>query len=83
MGPPYLSDLLLFKLVPLDHRASLDGPTAPVVDHPLLAQQVGLLLRLGALHRLFVPGQMLQLLLFGYPRVLSHLLRKQQTQSIF
>ena len=70
----YLSQLLLFKLVPPDQTPAFEGPAAPVVDQSLLGQQMSFLLSLRALHCFFVPGQTLLLLLLGCTRIFAHLL---------
>ena len=80
----YLSQLLLFKLLLPEQTPAFEGPAAPVVDQPLLGQQVSFLLGLRALHCFFVPGQTLLLLLLGCARVFTHLLngnRNTDTQE--
>lgn len=74
MKSHYLSQLLLLKLMPSDQAPAFEGPAAPVVDQPLLGQQMSFLLSLRALHCFFVPGQTLLLLLLGCARVFIHLL---------
>lgn len=70
----HLSQLLLFKLMPPDETPAFQGPAAPVIDQPLLGQEMSFLLSLRALHCFFVPGQTLLLLLLGCTSVLIHLL---------
>lgn len=77
----YLSQLLLFKLMLPDQTPAFQGPAAPVVDQPLLGQQMSFLLSLGALYCFFVPGQTLLLLLLGCARVFIHLLEIQITEK--
>lgn len=76
MHPPHLAYLLLLQVVPLDHDFALESAAVPVVEDPLLAQQMGLLLGLRVLHVLLVLGQTLLLLLLGCAVVFIHLLRK-------
>lgn len=54
--PPHLSDLFLFQVVPLNHDFALEGTAIPVIENPLLGQEMGLLLSLGMLHILLVLG---------------------------
>lgn len=82
MHPPHLSDLLLLQVVPLNHDSALKGAAVPVVENPLLGQEVGLLFGLGMLHVLLVLGQTLLLLLLGCAMVLVHLLRQGQSRGI-
>lgn len=79
--PPHLSDLFLLCVVPLNHDFALEGATVPVIENPLLGQELGLLLSLGVLHVLLVLGQTLLLLLFGCAVVLVHLLRRGQSSK--
>lgn len=82
MRLPHLSDLFLFQVVPLNHYFALEGAAVPVVEYPLLGQEVGLLLSLGMLHVLLVLGQTLLLLLLGCAMVLVHLLRREQRNNV-
>lgn len=81
VAPPYLSDLLLLHVVPLNHDFALEGATVPVVEDPLLCQEVRLLLGLGMLHVLLVLGQTLLFLLFGCAVVFVHLLKCEKSSQ--
>lgn len=78
---PHLSDLLLFKVVSLDHNFTLKRTTVPVKVDSLLGQEEGLFLGLGMLHVLLVLGQTLLLLLLRCAVVLVHLLLSVQLIS--
>lgn len=82
MHPLHLSDLFLFQVVPLNHDFALEGTAVPVVEYPLLGQEVGLLLGLGMLHVLLVLGQALLLLLLGCAMILVHLLGRRQRNNV-
>lgn len=71
----HLPYLLLLQVVSLDDDLALEGPAVAIVEHPLLGQQLGLLLSLRVLHILLVLGQSLLLLFLGCAVVLAHLLR--------
>lgn len=59
----------------LNHDFALEGAAVPVVENPLLGQELGLLLSLGMLHVILVLGQTLLFLLLGCAVVLVHFLR--------
>lgn len=66
----------------LNHDFAFEGAAVPVIEDPLLGQEVGLLLGLGMLHVLLVLGQTLLLLLLRCAMVLIHLLRKEQRNCV-
>lgn len=66
----------------LNHDFALESAAVPVVENPLLGQEMGLLLGLGMLHVLLVLGQTLLLLLLGCAMVLIHLLRREQRNYV-
>jgi hypothetical protein len=60
--------------MPLDHDFAFEASAVPVVEDPLLAQNLGLLLSLAVLQVLLVLGQALLLLLLSGVVVFIHLL---------
>lgn len=71
---PYLPNVLLLHLVPLDHRFSLEGTAVFVIVESLLAEKMGLLFSLCVLQVLFMFGYSFLLLFLRRAVVLIHFL---------
>lgn len=78
---PYFPNVLLFHLVPLDHRFSLEETAVFVVEESLLAEKMGLLFSLRVLQVLFVFGYSFLFLFLRCAVVLIHFLHAYRVKK--
>lgn len=78
---PYLTNVLLLHLMPLDHRSSLEGTAVFVIVESLLAEKMGLLFSLCVLQVLFMFGYSFLLLFLRRAVVLIHFLHAHRGKT--